>query len=307
MYKIYAHHNKINNKYYIGITKRDLNIRWGKDGKGYIQQPKFYRAILKYGWDNFDHIILDYTNNEKIALAEESYYIHYYDSINNGYNILPKGIETAATICNSKPVYCATTNILYPSITAAAKELGNKSVSAIIENCKGKSSIAYDGDWYYWDVEKQQPIEKPLFQRKKPCTCVPVYCIELKKTFESIIEAERQLHLTHGSIMKVIHHNRNGAGNYHFVKESEKDYDHIKQALMLRTGKQRRVVCLEDNLVFMSIQDAAKKYKVSALSIMYNCQGKRKICKEHHFQYFEDYIQTCDTLEEIENIKYYKL
>ena len=51
-YKIYAHINKINGKIYIGQTcRKNVNQRW-RNGRGYINNVAFYRAIQKYGWDN---------------------------------------------------------------------------------------------------------------------------------------------------------------------------------------------------------------------------------------------------------------
>lgn len=57
-YCVYIHRNTINNKAYIGISIHgdDPNRRW-QNGKGYVKQPLFYNAILKYGWDNFEHIV----------------------------------------------------------------------------------------------------------------------------------------------------------------------------------------------------------------------------------------------------------
>ena len=55
-YCVYMHKNKINNKVYIGITFRKPEDRWQK-GQGYHKQLKFFNAILKYGGDNFEHII----------------------------------------------------------------------------------------------------------------------------------------------------------------------------------------------------------------------------------------------------------
>ena len=58
-YKVYIHTNKINNKVYIGITKKHVNDRWGRNGVGYKNNAKaFYSAIEKYGWDNFYHEVL---------------------------------------------------------------------------------------------------------------------------------------------------------------------------------------------------------------------------------------------------------
>lgn len=56
---VYIHRNKINNKSYIGITSRSTRARWGNNGNGYKSNdnPVFYNAIKKYGWDNFEHII----------------------------------------------------------------------------------------------------------------------------------------------------------------------------------------------------------------------------------------------------------
>ena len=56
-YSIYIHKNKINNKVYIGQTSQSLEKRWG-NGSGYKTSTKFYNAIQKYGWDNFEHIVL---------------------------------------------------------------------------------------------------------------------------------------------------------------------------------------------------------------------------------------------------------
>ena len=66
------HKNKINNKVYIGITCQKTKYRWGA-GSGYKQQPKFYRAICKYDWDNFEHIILFNKLNFEEAKEKASY------------------------------------------------------------------------------------------------------------------------------------------------------------------------------------------------------------------------------------------
>ena len=56
---VYIHRNKVNNKAYIGITSQNPKDRWGSNGYRYREgdHQVFYRAIQKYGWDNFEHII----------------------------------------------------------------------------------------------------------------------------------------------------------------------------------------------------------------------------------------------------------
>lgn len=82
---IYKHTNKINGKCYIGKTCCDPEKRW-KLGSGYRRHIKFYNAILKYGWDNFTHEILETNLTDEEAKKREIYYIQFYDSFKNGYN-----------------------------------------------------------------------------------------------------------------------------------------------------------------------------------------------------------------------------
>ena len=66
MYTVYMHICP-NNKRYIGITGQVVEKRWNH-GEGYSHQRLFYRAILKYGWDNIQHLIIkdNITNNPSI-------------------------------------------------------------------------------------------------------------------------------------------------------------------------------------------------------------------------------------------------
>lgn len=61
---------------YIGITKLNLIKRW----QGYINNTYFFRAILKYGWNNFQHEILYSELSEKEAKQIEICLIAYYNS-----------------------------------------------------------------------------------------------------------------------------------------------------------------------------------------------------------------------------------
>lgn len=86
---VYKHTNKINNKVYVGITKRSLHSRMQD---GYTGSSKFNNAIKKYGWNNFTSEILEKDLTLQEACDKEKYYINKYDSINNGYNLSEGGI-----------------------------------------------------------------------------------------------------------------------------------------------------------------------------------------------------------------------
>lgn len=60
-------------------------------GKNYFSSIKFFRAIQKYGWENFTHEILYENLNKEAANKIERDLIRKYDSINNGYNIQEGG------------------------------------------------------------------------------------------------------------------------------------------------------------------------------------------------------------------------
>lgn len=56
MFCVYKH-TAPNGKVYIGITGRNPLARWN-GGNGYRNNPHFWNAICKYGWDNIRHEII---------------------------------------------------------------------------------------------------------------------------------------------------------------------------------------------------------------------------------------------------------
>lgn len=91
-YCVYMHVNKANGKRYIGITSDNPLKRWA-NGKGYYRNKHFSDAINKYGWNNFEHVILytDLTKDE--ACETEQYLIKYYQTQDKrmGYNLTSGG------------------------------------------------------------------------------------------------------------------------------------------------------------------------------------------------------------------------
>lgn len=56
LWTVYVHITP-NNKYYVGITSKNVRHRWGANGCGYKTQV-FFKAIQKYGWNNIQHEIV---------------------------------------------------------------------------------------------------------------------------------------------------------------------------------------------------------------------------------------------------------
>lgn len=82
-----------NGKMYIGITsKPEPSMRWGTGGKCYQKNSHFWNAIQKFGWDNFDHIIVAHGLSVDTACHLEEYLIHKYNSFESGYNQTSGGV-----------------------------------------------------------------------------------------------------------------------------------------------------------------------------------------------------------------------
>ena len=92
-YTVYMHVCRQNGKRYIGITKQRPSARFGKDGYGYKTCSHFYNAIRKYGWENFDHVILysNITKDEAKRLEKELIAKYRTNEEEYGYNIKPGG------------------------------------------------------------------------------------------------------------------------------------------------------------------------------------------------------------------------
>ena len=86
-YSVYMHISP-NNKKYIGITLQEPKKRW-LNGYGYKHNQYFTNAINKYGWDNFQHIIIakGLTENEAKWLEIKLIKIHDTTNRDKGYNI----------------------------------------------------------------------------------------------------------------------------------------------------------------------------------------------------------------------------
>lgn len=91
-YYIYKH-TFPNGKVYIGITNMKPSRRW-RNGNGYRTQSYVFSAIMKYGWDNIDHEVLQIVNTrleaEKIEIELITNVYHSNDR-KYGYNIANGG------------------------------------------------------------------------------------------------------------------------------------------------------------------------------------------------------------------------
>lgn len=89
---IYGLRCKVTNKWYVGQSI-DISNRWESYKKLRCKnQKKLYHALIKYGYDNFDTFVIEsFDPIDWILDYREMYWIKYYDSVENGYNITAGG------------------------------------------------------------------------------------------------------------------------------------------------------------------------------------------------------------------------
>jgi group I intron endonuclease len=94
---IYKITNSINDKIYIGLTRRPLKERFRQhcwaSSNGVEKKSKIARAIRKYGKENFKIEEIEKCQSLQELGERERYWINFYDSRKNGYNILSGGIS----------------------------------------------------------------------------------------------------------------------------------------------------------------------------------------------------------------------
>lgn len=279
-YLIYQHINKINGKIYIGQTKcLNPNDRW-RNGTHY-EHTYFGKAIKKYGWENFDHIILEEVYGVENANIREQYWIAFYQSNNNnyGYN------------CTS----------------------GGKNFE-LNEQMKKQRSIIMKQRWQneafklkmkekkheYWENHPEKKKEKGQ----------SVKCIETEQVFDTYKEAgtwcglknyknsflmyfrgERQSCGKHPETKKPLHWIKIDKDNNEFVNNQNFDINKT-----LKKGKAKKVLCIETQMIFNSLAEAAKYYNLANSSSITNAiKGIRKSAGKHpetknplHWKYLEE-------------------
>lgn len=224
---IYVHINKKNGKAYVGQTIQTLQDRWAK-GSTYTGCTNFYYAIQKYGWDNFEHKVLECGLNADELNEREKYWINKYDSIQNGYNIREGGNEQHLTeihkekirLANVKKlgrsVICLNTGIVYDSITSAKKDTGAEHIG---DCCSGKIKTAgrdKEGNALIWKYIEDYTGKEKITLIKQQRKQTKVLCIETQIEYNSAREAERITGVDSTSIGRVCNGIRKSAGGYHW-------------------------------------------------------------------------------------------
>lgn len=210
---VYMYTNKINGKKYIGRTVKSVYTRASSNGSGYKTCPKFWHAICKYGWNNFDLTILAENISYEDSIKLEAYYIDLYQTTkqNFGYNILSHEPNRGCTLPEETRA----------KISESRKHLTQEQRKRIGEAHMGKKP---------WNkgvktgplTEEQKKNFSKARKGNKNSIHVPVKDLTTGETFRSGAEAGRSINRTSEAIFWSIKHGKPCNGHY-FKRVSEEE------------------------------------------------------------------------------------
>lgn len=306
-YCVYIHTNKINDKKYIGQTKQKPEKRWC-NGDGYKQCPLFYKAIKKYGWDNFEHDIIasnltkDEANNfEKLMIKLlKTCDIEFGYNLDFGGNNSPLMEETKRKIgnankghlvseqlrnklkeCKSIPIcqYSFDGELIceWKSATTAQSEL-NVDRSSIGKCCKGQIVSAGGFIWRY----KDDPFYlKPYVKFK------PVYQFSLNgdliKRWDMLETASKELNIDRSGISACCNGKcKTFAGfvwsyDNNFVLSGRYKMNGLPVIQYLKDGTYTKL--------WNTLSEAANTLNIDSYAILRCCKGKSKKTHGYHWRF----------------------
>ena len=216
-YTVYIHTNKLNGKVYVGITHLEPQQRWKKNGSGYLNRDTYFaKAIIKYGWNNFNHEIIATNLSAEQASEMEIALIEKYNSTNPefGYNYEKGGL------CNNeymrrKKISSSIVGENHPFFNRHHTEETRRKLSelnsGVNHRCYGK----------HLPEETRNKISKKLRGNKNGIKHAeeckkPIRCIETGEVYESLMYVENVVGIHHSAISMVLHGKRQTAGGYHW-------------------------------------------------------------------------------------------
>ena len=276
-YCVYVHTSP-NGKMYIGQTGLKPEKRWGKNGSYYLKKKKngeyvqrvFAHAILKYGWDNFEHEIIASNLTKEEADNFEKLLIEKLNTMDSqyGYNLREGGSRGSLSEEARKKL----------SELNKGKKHSEEAKVKMSESRKGRPL----------SDKAREALEESRKRYK-----IVQYSLEGEfiKIWDSISDAGRELEIDISSIAKCCKGFYRNAGG--FIWKYFED-ELTKEELILRntTAKERCVAqySLSGELIciFSSIKEASLKTNVYRNNISRCCSGTRKTAGGFIWKHYEN-------------------
>ena len=256
MIGIYKITNQINGKSYIGQSIH-IEQRWEEHlyKSSYSSLIKY--ALYKYGINNFTFEVVEECKQEELD-EREQYWIQYYDSFNNGYNLTMGG--GGAVKYSVEAVY--EDYLITQSIEKTAKNIG----------CHTQTARR---------ILREYGINNHEQSDAKPVEQIDTKNLKVIKQYTSIQEAADEMGVEHGAIrMALIGKHKTSAGYYWRFVGEDKQFE-VATVKYWKT-KVQQLDYNEDIVIneFESAADAAeflgKDRKNGGSQITAVCNGRKK-------------------------------
>lgn len=281
---VYVHTNKINGKKYVGQTSIKPERRWN-NGNGYKTQPYFYRAIQKYGWDNFDHEIISSGLTQEEADNFEILLIDKLNTLDNryGYNTCSGGR------IGGHPQTEETRKKM--SETRTGKKLSDYHRQRISEGKMGEKNPMYGVE--HTDEWKEYMKNKMQYENNASARSVCQYTKDgtLIKEWSCIKRASDELKISYNDILKCcskkeykgVRHRTVGG----FVWIYKGDKFEKPSPLNCKPVVQ---YSLDGKIIkkWNSTSEAARENGISRSKITDCCRGEKEIVGGYHWEYYTE-------------------
>lgn len=282
-YTIYMHKNKINGKVYIGQTGIDPKIRWGANGRGYTDDTYFVKAIRKYGWKNFEHIILETNLTLDDANVLEEHYIQKYKAIdhNYGYNLKHGGSLGGHIEETKRKISLAQKGV-------PEKEETKRHLSEIQKGQHHSPKTEFKKGNIPWTKGKKLP--QYMVEKIKERAFGNKYNLGHRWTEE---QKKRQSERIKSSFtperLKKLSDAMKGHTPWNKGKKMKDEHYEKCKSTMFKKGCKPRIIipvfCVELNKMFSSIKEAAKELNLKSANICHCCKGRLQKTGGYHFKY----------------------
>lgn len=290
-YVLYMHTTPSHKKY-IGITRQELSLRWGKDGSRYKRCVSFWRAINKYGWCNIEHEVIDTAETLEEANQKEKFYIQKYKTNNSryGYNCTNggDGVEGwKATDLQKKKNSDSKKEMwkdpaIREKLTKERQDRGHSVAErerlSKISSLNWKNEISADKLKEHLRTIAQDPICKE--KRAKSLEIKWNNDVEFKEKMSAHLDKihnDEEIRKKHSEDMKIL-----------WSQNREMFLQNRKYLTGSNNPNARAIVCVELNMVFETARAAEDFTGVSYKNISNVVRGKSKTAGGYHWKYKDD-------------------
>lgn len=257
MYCVYRHTSP-SGKVYIGMTKQKPEDRWQR-GLGYRTQQYFYRAILKYGWENFTHEIVYENLSCEEAEDRERELISYHESFKKefGYNLVMGGNYN---------------KVLSEEALARLRESHNTETYKVkmieINRRRWSSPGAHERM-----SERFKGEHNPMYGRKHT---------------QATIEHLREMSRKNSHLPPKMYGKDNPMWGKHLSESAKKKISEANRGA--NNSRARKVTCLDTGETYPCIADAVRETGIHKDSIIRCCRGVGYTAGGYHWRYADEEV-----------------